>query len=373
VKHFGNRDDDAQVSGELKVGASFMAKGTDSVTPRGSYEFLVDELHIVGASDDDYPIQPKEHGDEFLRSIPELRGRTAQYQGITRVRHALSMAMQKYLSDKGFVQYFAPIITSSDCEGAGETFIAKTDWMESHLTVSAQLHGEVGMMSCGKVYTWGPCFRAEKSTGRRHLSEFWMVEPEMAFYDLEQTMQLAEGMIAHALDKVSFGAEAVKELDKMRIGQDHFKSIFDFGPPFCRMTYEEVCKKYDIAWGEDISAETERKLASDMGPTFVTHWPKAMKPFYMKTEGDVALCFDLIFPEVGELVGGSVREEDYDKLKAAMIEGGVDLESMDWYLKTRKWGTVPHAGFGMGFERLVMFACKLQKIHDTIPFPVSYH
>lgn len=376
VKHFGNRDDDAQVSGELKVGASFMAKGTDSMTPRGSYEFLVEELHIVGASDDDFPIQPKEHSDEFLRSIPELRGRTAQYQGITRVRHFLSTYMQKYLSEtKGFVQYFAPIITSADCEGAGDAFIAKTDWMESHLTVSAQLHGEVGMMSCGKIYTWGPCFRAEKSTGRRHLSEFWMVEPEMAFYDLEQTMELAEEMIKVICFELLLHHKA--EFEKMRVSTEHLAKVADSVEAWPRMTYAEVCEKYELEYGSDISAEIERKLTADMdGPVFITHWPKSMKPFYMKTDGDVALCFDLIFPDVGELVGGSVREEDYDILRKRMLECGLLKQgvssSMEWYLKTRQWGTVPHAGFGMGFERLVMFACKLQKIHDTIPFPVSY-
>ena len=370
VKRMGNQDD-AQVDGELKVGASFVAEGMDSTTPRGSYEFLVHTLQIVGTSDDDFPIQPKEHTDDFLRSIPELRGRTAQHQGVTRVRHHLSQYMQGFLGMLDFVQYFAPIITSADCEGAGDTFVAKADWMESHLTVSAQLHGEIGMMSCGKIYTWGPCFRAEKSTGRRHLSEFWMVEPEMAFYDLEQTMDLAESMVKSTLLELSLKQKP--EFQKMRIDLDHIHKVADGTDSWPRMTYTEVCEKYGLSWGQDVSAELERTITVDSGgPVFITHWPKKMKPFYMKTDGDVAVCFDLIFPEVGELIGGSVREEDYDKLKMAMVEAGIDLEAMDWYLKTRKWGTVPHSGFGMGFERLVMFACKLQKIQDTIPFPVHY-
>lgn len=371
VKHFGNRDDDAEVSGELKIGASFVAEGEDSTTPRGSYEFLVKTLKVVGDSDDDFPIQPKEHTDEFLRTIPDLRGRTALYQGIWRCRHFLSQYMQEFLVKDGFVQYWAPLITSADCEGAGETFAVQSDWMDSHLTVSAQLHGEVGMMSLGKIYTWGPCFRAEKSTGRRHLSEFWMIEPEMAFFDLKQTMTLAEQMVKTTLFQLELMHKA--EFAKMRVDRKHIQKIVDDLDPWPRLTYREVCEKYGLSWGDDVSAELERKLTSDYdGPVFVTHWPKELKPFYMKTDGDVAVCFDLIFPEVGELIGGSVREEDYDKLKQAMVDTGVDLESMDWYLKTRKWGTVPHAGFGLGFERLLMFACKISKIYDSIPFPVHY-
>lgn len=373
VKHFGNREDDAEVTGELKIGASFIAEGVDSTTPRGSYEFLVSSLKVVGESDDDFPIQPKEHTDDFLRSVPDLRGRTALYQGIWRCRHFLAQYMQQHLTMQDFIQYWGPCITSADCEGAGDTFRVKSDWMDSHLTVSAQLHGEVGMMSCGKIYTWGPCFRAEKSTGRRHLSEFWMIEPEMAFYSLEETMALAQGLVHESLVKLMQWHKA--EFEKMRIDTSHITKVLTAVWP--HLTYSEVCEKYGLSWGDDISAEIERKLTSDYdAPVFITHWPKEMKPFYMKTDGDVAVCFDLIFPEVGELIGGSVREEDYSILRKRMLEAGLIKQgvssSMEWYLKTRQWGTVPHAGFGLGFERLLMFACKLQKIQDAIPFPVHY-
>ena len=371
LKHKGSPDD-AQIDGELKIGASFQAVGTDSTTPRGSYEFLTSKFVIVGDADDDFPIQPKEHSSEFLRSIPETRGRTAATQAVWRIRHLLSMRIHEILTKRDFIQYYAPLITSADCEGAGETFKVSSDWMDSHLTVSAQLHGEVGMMSCGKIYTFGPCFRAEKSTGRRHLSEFWMVEPEMVFHDLEETMDLAEDLIRESLTAVLTLGQA--ELEKLRIDYKHLeKVLFTKGEDWHRITYDQAIDELGKSWGEDLSAEGERKLVELFGgPVFVTHWPKQMKPFYMKTEDLYAECFDLIFPDVGELVGGSVREESYDKLKTAMVETGVDLESMDWYLQTRKWGTVPHAGFGLGIERLVMFACQLEKVHDAVPFPVHF-
>lgn len=357
------------ITGIPKIGASFRAKGFDSTTPRGFYEFLVTEMTIVGTSDDEFPIQPKEHSAEFLRSVPHLRGRTAHMQAVWRIRHAITMAMHSLLTEKGFIQYYAPLITSADCEGAGETFKVSSDWMESHLTVSAQLHGEVGMMSCGKIYTLGPCFRAEKSSGRRHLSEFWMLEPEMAFHDLEQTMALVEELIVQALAM----AMLPKEFEKLRVDFDHIHKLLSPYKSWPRITYKEATERLGKPWGQDLSAEEERQLVQMYGgPVFVTHWPKSLKPFYMKTDGDVAICFDLIWPEVGELVGGSVREEDYEKLKSAMEIQGLDPKSMDWYLQTRKWGTVPHAGFGLGIERLVMFICKLEKIHDAIPFPVHY-
>lgn len=370
LKHTGEADD-AELVGEPKIGASFEAVGRDSTTPRGSYEFLTSRFVIVGESDDDFPIQPKEHTSEFLRSIPEMRGRTAATQAVWRLRHILSMRFHEILSKRGFIQYYAPLITSADCEGAGETFKVSSDWMESHLTVSAQLHGEVGMMSCGKVYTFGPCFRAEKSTGRRHLSEFWMLEPEMAFHDLEETMDLVVDLVDLSLMAV---LDHKEEFEKLRIGTEHIEKVLcAHSQTWPRITYDQAIDRLGKSWGEDLSAEGERKLVEAYGgPVFVTHWPKQMKPFYMKTDGLYAECFDLIFPEVGELVGGSVREDDYERLKSAMVETGVDLESMRWYLETRRWGSVPHAGFGLGIERLVMFACKLEKVHDAIPFPVHF-
>lgn len=367
LKHVG-QPDDACISGELKIGASFEAVGRDSQTPRGSYEFLTSKIVIVGLADDDFPIQPKEHSAEFLRSIPEMRGRTSAVQAVWRLRHILSMRLQELLTKRDFIQYYAPLITSSDCEGAGDTFKVSSDWMESHLTVSAQLHGEVGMMSCGKVYTFGPCFRAEKSTGRRHLSEFWMLEPEMAFCDLEETMGLVKELIELSLTTV---LEYKDEFEKLRIDTKHIEKLSQVS--WERITYEKAIEQLGKNWGDDLSAEGERKLVEIYGgPVFVTHWPKQMKPFYMKTDGLYAECFDLIFPDVGELVGGSVREDDYEKLKSAMGKSGVDLQSMDWYLQTRRWGSVPHSGFGLGMERLVMFVCKLTTVKDAIPFPVHF-
>jgi asparaginyl-tRNA synthetase len=257
---------------------------------------------------------------------------------------------------KDFYQYYTPLIVESDCEGAGDTFTVKSDWTEQELTVSGQLHGEIGMMSLGKIYTFGPCFRAEKSSTRKHLAEFWMVEPEMMFYDLKQTIDFSEefvkSIITYTCDKMG--------IELPDIVTEEWK----------RIRYEDVCVEFGLLWGEDISTELEKKLTDKYGPIFVTHYPKELKPFYMKKDDKVAYCFDLIFPEVGELIGGSEREEDYQKLEEQMV--GMDLEKMGWYLKSREWGTVPHSGFGLGFERLLMYITKVDKIHDVIPFPKSY-
>lgn len=362
------RDGEYELTGELKIGASFIAEGYDSKTPRGFDEFVVSKMTIVGKSDDDYPIQPKQHGADFLRSIPELRGRTKGMQGTFKMRHYLSQSLHQFFSESGFVQYWTPIITEADCEGAGETFEAKTDWMDEKLTVSGQLHGEVGMMALGQIYTFGPCFRAEKSATKRHLSEFWMLEPEMAFYSLDDTIDLSEKMLKFVLSDV---LKYVEDFKMMDITTEHITTLLD--KDWIRVKYEDVCQEFGLEFGEDVSSEIEKALVEKYQlPVFITHWAKDMKPFYMKKDDKVAHCFDLIFPEVGELIGGSAREESYDILKSEMEIAGLDMDKMDWYLKTRKWGTVPHAGFGLGFDRLVTFVCKLQKIHDSIPFPVSF-
>jgi len=355
-------------SGELKVGASFLAEGEDSTTPRGMYEFLVSDLKIVGASDDEYPIQPKRHTHDFLRSIPEQRGRTKGFQAVWQMRHILSQSIHQTLTEFGYFQYFTPMITFADCEGAGQTFEVTSDWLQQKLTVSGQLHLEVGMMSLGKVYTFGPCFRAEKSTTKKHLSEFWMLECEAAHLELESSMDLSEQIIKKSLQK---SLEKPELLQMMEIDAAHIETVLKASWP--RISYTEICEKYKLPFGVDISSDIEAQIVKDhSGPVFITHYAKDLKPFYMKKGQTTASCFDLIFPEVGELVGGSEREESYDVLKSEMVSSGLDMEKMDWYLKTRKWGTVPHAGFGLGFERLLMYVCKLQKIHDAIPFPVSY-
>jgi asparaginyl-tRNA synthetase len=358
---------ECEIIGELKVGASFIAEGYESKTPRGFDEFVVSHMEIVGKSDDDYPIQPKAHSDEFFRTIPELRGRAKKFQAIWKIRHHLTQSIHRFLEDEGFFQYYTPIITQSDCEGAGETFQIKSDWLDERLTVSGQLHGEVGMISLGKIYTFSPCFRAEKSTTRKHLSEFWMVEPEISFYDLYETIELSEKMIKYSLEYVLRKCEY--EFTQLGIDTDHLTSLLE--KEWITLKYDDVCTKFDIEWGEDVSSDKEKEIVHFFkSPVFITHYPKDLKPFYMKKDDKVADCFDLIFPEVGEVIGGSQREDDYDKLKEAMKD--LDESKMKWYLDTRRWGSVPHSGFGLGFERLLMFITKSQKIHDVIPFPISY-
>lgn len=354
-----------EVKGELKVGASFFCEGQDSVTPKGLPEFLADKITIIGKSDDHYPIQPKHHTHDFLRTIPELRGRTKTFQAVWKARHHLSQSIHEYLSSKGFFQYWTPIITQADCEGAGETFQVKSDWLDEKLTVSGQLHGEVGMMSLGKIYTFGPCFRAEKSSTKKHLSEFWMLEPELVCDYLDELVDLSEDMLKFVLSK------SLEKMSGSPLDLSHIQDIVS--KDWIRIKYSDVCDLFGLEYGQDVGSELEKKLVERFeSPVFITHWPKDLKPFYMKKDSDVAYCFDLIFPEVGELIGGSMREEDHDILKSEMEASGLDMEKMDWYLKTRRWGSVPHGGFGLGFDRLVTYFCGLPKIHDSIPFPISF-
>lgn len=354
---------------DLKVGASFEAEGEHSTTPRGLYEFKVTSFKIIGKSDDSYPIQPKEHSKDFLRTIPETRGRSRDFQTIWKIRHIVTQSIHKFLDSKQFYQYYAPIITKADCEGAGQTFAVKSDWMDASLTVSAQLQGEVGMMSLGKAYTFGPCFRAEKSATRKHLSEFWMVEPEAAFYDLEQTMRLTEDLVRHVFEEIRvFHSE---KLALLGLSTDEQKDHLILGS-VKTITYKEVAEEFGVPDGHDISSEVEKQVTDKYGPTFITHYPATLKPFYMRKKDGHAFCFDFILPDVGELVGGSEREADYDTLKEAMISSGLDMGKMQWYLDTRRWGSVPHAGFGLGLERLIAYIVKADKVHDVIPFPISY-
>jgi len=362
------KEGEFQLIGEMKVGCSFIAEGVDSITPRGLPEFVVSKIEIVGSSDDDYPIQPKKHSFDFLRTIPELRGRTKTFQSIWKMRHYLSQEIHRFLSDRDFFQYWTPIITQADCEGAGETFDVKSDWLSEKLTVSGQLHGEVGMMSMGQIYTFSPCFRAEKSATKKHLSEFWMLEPEMAFYSLEDTIELSERLIKSVLSSV---LTYTSDFEKIGIDTKHITDIVD--KEWLKLRYEDICKEFKIEYGHDVSSDIEKSIIEKYKvPVYITHWPKDLKPFYMKKDDKVAYCFDLILPEVGELIGGSEREDSFEILQSEMIKSGLDMDKMQWYLKTRQWGSVPHAGFGMGFDRLVTFVCKLQKIHDAIPFPIDY-
>lgn len=358
---------DCVLVGELKVGASVAGEGTPGTTPRGFAEIVMDTLTVIGRSDDDYPIQPKHHGFDFLRTVPELRGRVKSMQAALKMRHYVTQAIHRYLETEGYFQYYTPIITHADCEGAGETFEIKSEWMSEQLTVSGQLHAEVGMMALGKVYTFSPCFRAEKSATKKHLAEFWMIEPEAAFLDLSGAMDLAEGLVKYVLGQML--AKCQYEFTQLGFGIDHISAVMGEWP---RIEYGAICKEFGVTYGQDISSPVEALITAKYGPTFITHYPEKLKPFYMKKSGGVAMCFDLLFPEVGELIGGSEREESFPALLMEMEHSGLDMAKMKWYLDTRRWGSVPHAGFGLGLERLLMFITKMPKVHDVIPFPVSF-
>lgn len=359
---------DAIVEGEFKVGASVLCEGFESTTPRGFDEIVAEKISVVGKSDEDYPIQPKQHSFDFLRTIPELRGRVKSVQGALKIRHHATQAVHRFFEAEGFYQYYTPIITHADCEGAGETFEVSTEWLKEKLTVSGQLHGEVGMMALGKIYTFSPCFRAEKSQTKKHLSEFWMIEPEAMFLDLKDAMTLSEKAIKFVLGYVLEKCEY--EFKQMGIDTKHIEDCI--AAEWKVIEYSDVCSEFGVKFGHDISTEIEKKVVEKFGYSFITRYPADLKPFYMKKEHGLAQCFDLIFPEVGELVGGSEREDVLDVLLKQMKETGIEPSKMEWYLSTRKWGSVPHAGFGIGFERLLMFITKMPKIHDVIPFPVSF-
>jgi asparaginyl-tRNA synthetase len=358
------------IEGELKVGCYFEAQGKDSKTPKGLYEFLALSFKIIGKSDDSYPIQPKHHSDDYLRTIPDLRGRAKKFQAIWKIRHHLTQEIHKFFDKEEFYLYQTPIAIDSDCEGAGETFQIKSDWLDQVLTVSGQLHLECGMMSLGKVYTLSPCFRAERSATKKHLAEFHMLEIEYIVDKLDDLISLSEKFVKRVIAGVIIKCQY--EFKQIGITDEHLKQIIQTN--WKRISYDEICEIFGVKYGEDINSETEQKIVTHYGcPVFITHYPKQLKPFYMLKGLKSAYCFDLIFPIVGELIGGSLREHDYDKLKESMIAGGLDIDKMSWYLNTRKWGSAPHGGCGLGVERLLMFITQASKIHDVIPFPVSFN
>ncbi len=367
-----------------------------------SVEVQADELEIYGtASPETYPLQKKGHTLEFLREKAHLRPRTNTFGAVLRIRHALAFAIHKFFNDKGFYYFHTPLITASDCEGAGAQFQVttlplgqlpmtkegKVDYTQdffgkmASLTVSGQLEGELGATALGCIYTFGPTFRAENSNTPRHLSEFWMIEPEMAFYEIEDNMDLAEEFIKycinyaleHCADDIEFLAE---HFDKELVDRLHFVVKNDF----VRLPYTEGIKileasgrkfEFPVYWGVDLASEHERYLVEEhfKRPVILTDYPKEIKAFYMKLndDGKTVRAMDVLFPKIGEIIGGSQREEDFDKLNNRVQELG--LTGMDWYLDTRRYGTVPHSGFGLGFERLVLFVTGMQNIRDVIPFP----
>jgi len=380
-----------------------------------SVEIVVQSFEILGdASVEEYPLQPKKHSLEFLREIAHLRPRTNTFGAVFRLRHALSYAIHNYFNKEGFFNWHSPIITGSDAEGAGEMFRVTTlpngaaqdsseDFFgkETHLTVSGQLEGELGAMGLGKIYTFGPTFRAENSNTTRHLAEFWMIEPEMAFYDLEMNMDLAEDFLKYTIRYVLDNCRADLEfLDKRfadeqkskpqneRAEQGLIEKLeFVVENDFVRLSYTDAieilrnCKpnkkkkfKYLInEWGADLQSEHERYLVEKhfKAPVVLFDYPANIKAFYMRLNEDekTVRAMDILFPGIGEIVGGSQREERYDVLKQKVADVGIPEEELWWYLETRKFGTCVHSGFGLGFERLVLFATGMGNIRDVIPFP----
>lgn len=391
---------------QIQTGACIAVTGK-LVASAGSgqpVEIQADSIEILGSSDPAvYPLQKKGHSLEFLREIAHLRFRTNTFGAIFRIRHSLAFAIHEFFHKRGFFYLHTPIITGSDCEGAGAMFRVTTmdlknpmktpngdidfskDFFgkETNLTVSGQLEGELGALALSEIYTFGPTFRAENSNTARHLSEFWMIEPEMAFYDLEENMRLAEDFLKYLIQFVlENNKEDLEFLNKMYDKTLIEKLNFVAQNDFKHLTYTEGMeiirqsgKKFDlqINWGADLQSEHERYLVEEhfKTPVILTDYPKDIKAFYMKQneDGKTVRAMDILFPGIGEIVGGSQREENYDKLLNRIREMKLDEKNLGWYLDTRRFGTCVHSGFGLGFERLVLFVTGMGNIRDVIPFP----
>ena len=367
-------------------------------------EIQAEKLEIYGTADvNEYPLQKKGHTLEFLREKAHLRPRTNTFGAVLRIRHTLAFAIHKFFNEKGFFYLNTPLITSSDCEGAGAMFqvttlnmndLPKTEegkidytqdffGKQSNLTVSGQLEGELGATALGAIYTFGPTFRAENSNTPRHLAEFWMIEPEVAFYDINDNMDLAEEFIKYCINyALENAADDIEFLAKMYDNELIDRLKFVVSNDFVRLTYTEGIEilekskhKFDfpIYWGADLQSEHERYLVEEhfKKPVILTDYPKEIKSFYMKQneDGKTVRAMDVLFPNIGEIIGGSEREESYEKLLTRIEELNIPMKDMWWYLDTRKFGTVPHSGFGLGFERLVLFVTGMTNISDVIPFP----
>jgi asparaginyl-tRNA synthetase len=367
-------------------------------------ELQVSDIELYGtASAENYPLQKKGHTLEFLREIAHLRPRTNTFGAVLRIRHAMAYAIHKYFNDNGFYYLHTPIVTASDAEGAGAMFQVTTldldnlpkdenneidysqDFFGKHtsLTVSGQLEGELGALALSQIYTFGPTFRAENSNTPRHLAEFWMIEPEMAFYEIKENMDLAEDfikyLVKYALDNC---ADDLAFLNKMWDDEllNRLQSVVN--TDFVRLDYTEgieileksgVKFEYPVFWGADLQAEHERYLVEKhfQKPVILTNYPKEIKAFYMKQndDGKTVRAMDVLFPAIGEIIGGSQREENFDKLQARIDELKIPIKDLWWYLDTRRFGTAPHSGFGLGFERLLLFVTGMSNIRDVIPFP----
>lgn len=416
------KEDEAQLK-RITTGSSIAVIGevVESQGKGQSIEIVVKSFEILGdANPEEFPLQPKKHSLEFLREIAHLRFRTNTFSAISRVRHAMIFAVHKFFNDKGFYNIHTPIITGSDAEGAGEMFRVTTlnlenlpkdeqgkvdvkeDFFgkETNLTVSGQLEAELAALALGQVYTFGPTFRAENSNTTRHLAEFWMIEPEVAFNDIHDNMDLAEEMlkycVKYALDNCSedlaFLASRLEEEDKAKPQDQRSIPLFEklnfvVDNDFVRLTYTEAIEilkrskpnqkgqfKYPInEWGADLQSEHERYLVEKefKKPVILIDYPAKIKSFYMRQndDGKTVAAMDILFPGIGEIVGGSQREERLDILQEKIKTFNIPEESVWWYLETRKFGTVPHAGFGLGFERLMLFVTGMTNIRDVIPFP----
>ena len=387
---------------KLATGAALRIQGQLVASPASgqAVEVQAGAITVLGPADPaTYPLQKKRHSFEFLRSITHLRSRTNALGAVARVRSALSFAVHRFFHEQGFLQVHTPVITTSDCEGAGEMFtvtalepaaLQGTDpfgadffGRRAGLTVSGQLQAEIFALSHGRVYTFGPTFRAENSNTSRHLAEFWMVEPEMAFCDLAGDMQVAEGFIRFLVETALEECSEDLELFDRFVSKgliDRLVQVRD--QPFVRLTYTEAVAElersgrdfaFPVRWGLDLQAEHERFLAEEAAraPVIVTNYPIGIKPFYMRVDDDgrTVAAMDILVAGIGELVGGSQREERLEVLTTRMTAAGLDLEQYSWYLDLRRYGSAPHAGFGLGFERLVQFVTGMQNIRDVIPFP----
>lgn len=390
----------------ITTGSALRVDGrlVESMGKGQTVEVQADNVLVYGTADPEtYPLQKKGHTLEFLREKAHLRPRTNTFGAILRVRSALAFAIHRFFQERGFFYLNTPLITGSDCEGAGAMFQVTTlplnelpktedgvvDYSKDFfgkptaLTVSGQLEGELGATALGAIYTFGPTFRAENSNTPRHLSEFWMIEPEVSFFDITDNMDLAEAFVKYCIsyalencrDDIEFLAE---HYDKELIERLNFVISNDF----VRLTYTEGVKileesghkfEFPVYWGADLQSEHERFLVEEYfkKPVILTDYPKEIKAFYMKQnpDGKTVRAMDVLFPNIGEIIGGSQREEDYDKLIARINELGIPMKDMWWYLDTRRFGTVPHSGFGLGFERLVLFVTGMTNIRDVIPFP----
>ena len=380
---------------KVKTGAAIKVLGKFKLTPEAKQPFEIEATQIVieGDCDEDYPLQKKRHTLEYLREIPHLRPRTNTFMAVFRIRSLLAMAIHEFFQDQGFVYVTTPLITGNDAEGAGETFTVTTrtdgdyekDFFgkKASLTVSGQLHVESFALAFRDVYTFGPAFRAENSNTSRHVSELWMVEPEIAFADLEDDMDLMEDLVKYCIQYVLDNGEAEMEF----LNQFVDKTLLDrlthvLNSEFKRLDYTEAIeilkksgKKFEepVEWGIDLASEHEVYITDEVvkGPVFLTNYPKDIKAFYMRVNDDnktVAAC-DMLVPGIGELIGGSQREERYDILKQRMEELGVEQENLQWYMDLRRYGGVQHAGFGIGFERLVMYITGMKNIRDVLPYP----